>query len=232
VARGKKDNKPGTRDSKRTLLPTFDAEDLAKEIELEGRGPTPFDPLAYARIVGERPMLGGDVQSRRTIPAPASVGEVPPGAPPNAVTAFPRQPPGRQARAEEPTMREGDHPDVLGRRMYGFYLASDYPSALALAELLLVSQPDHALAHLVAEQCRTILSPTSSGTVLQLGSVLRLKEGVHALELDSKSSLVLGHVDGVSDAATVAAASGLSDAEAFEQLTALLDLGVLEVVGY
>jgi len=52
----------------------------------------------------------------------------------------------------------------------------------------------------------------------------------HASHIDPTSSFVLGHIDGVSDAATVAALTGLPGGEALDRLHALVDLGVLEVV--
>jgi hypothetical protein len=115
--------------------------------------------------------------------------------------------------------------------MYVRYLASDFAEALSLAQRLIERHPAHVLAHAVVDRCRERLEP--SGGTLKPTSVLRLKYGElerQLKHLDAKSSYVLGHIDGVSDAATVAALTGLSDAEALGRLLALVDLGVLEVV--
>src|SRR5262249_4840982 len=51
VRRRRKENKPR---EKRTLIPAFNPEDLAKEIEQEAKRATvapPFDPSSYARIL-------------------------------------------------------------------------------------------------------------------------------------------------------------------------------------
>lgn len=122
--------------------------------------------------------------------------------------------------------------ETVGREMYGCYLASDFPEALVLAERVLQMQPEHALAQVVAERCRDRLK--SIGPRFNPSSVLRLKIAElerHSGRIDATSSFVLGHIDGVSDAATVAALTGLPGNEALARLHALLDLGVLEVVG-
>jgi hypothetical protein len=48
--------------------------------------------------------------------------------------------------------------------------------------------------------------------------------------VDARSLVLLAHVDGVIDAATVAELAGMSRVETFEHLHALLDEGILEVV--
>lgn len=219
---------------KLTLIPTFDPQELAMEIEQESRRDTalpPFDPSSYARIVEEG-----------ALDAPRAMS---PEAPPEAITV---QPPAEarstslsdtpaivRREATEPTMPEGEaDPEAIGREMYASYLSSDFPAALALAERVLAHAPGHALAELVANQCRDRLVPNGPAlSTLSPKSVLRLKVGAfdeRRYRLDPTSSFVLGHVDGVSDAATVAALTGLPDLEALNRLHALLDLGVLEVV--
>jgi hypothetical protein len=234
VTRGKKDT-PARLDEKRTLLPTFDAEDLARELEQDAEAsPTTsgFDPSAYARIVGERRLSqSGERSTPRTIPAAPAAVELPISvASPSAITNAPK---GGAVSADAAAEAEDIERDIelLGRRMYGFYLASDFPSALTLAERILAIHPEHGLARLVAEQC----SAPRHTTIPVLGpkSVLRPRTSDaqrQAVRLDPTSSVVLEHVDGVADAATVASLAGISDGEALERLHALLDLGLLEVV--
>lgn len=201
---------------KRTLIPAFDPQELAKEIEREVNRATlapPFDPSSYARIVDGAPVL------------------LPPAEPADPSEAK-TQPPVSQAVRREDTL-DLDDPVAVGREMYGCYLASDFPAALVLAERVLAAEPDHALAQLVADRCRERLAP-SAGT-LRPSSVLRLKMAElerHMLEIDPTSSVVLGHIDGISDAATEAALTGLPSAEALDRLHALLDMGVVEVVSF
>jgi hypothetical protein len=125
--------------------------------------------------------------------------------------------------------------ETVGREMYGSYLASDFPAALILAERVLAKEPSHAFAQLVASQCRERLGSRPVSQTLRPSSVLRLKFAElerQSRHLDARTSFVLGHIDGVSDAATVAALTGLPSNEALNRLHALLDLGVLEVVSF
>jgi hypothetical protein len=78
-------------------------------------------------------------------------------------------------------------------------------------------------------------APVWFSQTLRPSSVLRLKFAElerQSCHIDARSSFVLGHIDGVSDAATVAALTGLPNSEALNRLHALLDLGVLEVVSF
>ena len=220
---------------KRTLIPSFDPEELARELEGEANRTTvapPFDPSAYARIVDERGLVA--VESRATPRAMAAADPVAPG----TLDAEWR----RAAARETPTSRPNtafatedtvdlDNPETAGREMYGCYLASDFPAALVLAERVLALQPDHALARLVLDRCHERLTPAAR--TLSPSSVLRLKMAElerQSMHIDATSSFVLGHIDGISDAATVAALTGLPNMEALQRLHALVDLGVLEVV--
>lgn len=217
---------------KRTLIPSFDPEDLAREIEEEVNRTTaapPFDPSSYARIVEEGGLVA--VETRDTPRAILAVTKVDLDdvrrAVREATTSAPRP---DVAMATDDTI-DLDNPETAGREMYGCYLASDFPAALVLAERVLQLQPDHALAHLVLDRCRERLRP--NGHTLSPSSVLRLKMAElerHSMNIDATSSFVLGHIDGISDAATVAALTGLPNMEALARLHALVDLGVLEVV--
>ncbi len=200
------DPRPTPRREKQTLIPAFDPQDLARELEQASATPTitpPFDPSSYARIVEEHVSVAGGVRDT-----------------PRTLTAA--TPTNLDAMAEST--------EVIGRAMYGCYLASDFPEALVLAERVLERQPEHALAQLVADRCRAVLSEEPP---IAPSSVLRLKtspEELRAMGLDALSEFVLGHVDGVLDAATVADLAGIPRNEALGRLHALLDLGVLEVV--
>ena len=121
----------------------------------------------------------------------------------------------------------------LGRRMYQHYLESDFPAALELADLVLVRQDDHHLAHLVAERCRAVLGGRFDTPVLSGSSVIRPSEGVSDLRpfpMDSTSAVVLWHLDGVSSLDVIAEVSGIPPAATLGCLQALLELGVVEVV--
>ena len=221
---------------KRTLIPAFDPEDLAKEIEQEAKRTTvapPFDPASYARIVEEHVSLaGGPRDTPRTMAAAAAAAakaaQVAPSADAPPRSGVPTAP-APEVSPTDDTL-DVETVETIGREMYGCYLESDFPAALVLAERVLHEQPDHALAQLVAEKCRERLQPSSRA--LSPSSVLRLRFAElerQARHIDVKSSVVLGHVDGVSDVATVAALTGLGS-EALDRLHALVDLGVLEVV--
>jgi hypothetical protein len=270
VARGKNDKRSG----KETLLPTFDPDDLAKEIADEAgqRNATPFDPACYARIV-RSPGVSSAAEGAGPPPLPEAAAQLEapiPVASPHAITAKPKAlARGVQEPKDVPRDVTGEA-EALGRQMYGYYLASDFPTALLYAERVLARYPDHALAQLVAEQCRERLgiasraprltdlregvscAPHTRLTDLRGGvscaphtrltdlrerlrpaSVFRLNADQlerRAAQIDPTSSLIVGFIDGVSDAAKVASLTGLSDTEALERLHALLDLGVLEVV--
>lgn len=219
---------------RRTLIPAFDPGELAREIEQESNRTTiapPFDPASYARIVEEHvSVAGGQRDTPRTMAAAAAAANAAVLAPAAERTTGVPTAPAPDVSATDDTL-DVETTETIGREMYGCYLASDFPEALVLAERVLAEQPDHALAQLVAEKCRERLQP--SRRTLSPSSVLRLKLAElerHARHIDARSSFVLGHVDGISDAATVAALTGLPGAEALDRLHALVDLGVLEVV--
>jgi hypothetical protein len=218
------------------LIPSFDPEALAKELELEANRTTispPFDPSSYARIVEEHVSTAGESRDtpRTMAAAAAAAGVESTHDSPRTVTEItPVAPPATAANASDPTL-DAENAETIGREMYGCYLASDFPEALVLAERVLEREPDHALAQLVLKQCKERLEP--SARTLSPSSVLRLKFAElerQSRHIDPTSSFVLGHIDGISDAATVAALTGLPGGEALSRLHALLDLGVLEVV--
>jgi len=215
---------------RQTLVPAFDPEELARELETElareDRRPTappPFDPSSYARIVDAN-------LDAAALPAERRAAE-PERSEPSLATATGRT--GAEDGAEDTTGVAAAASEVegIGRAMYGSYLESDFPAALVLAERVLEKEPEHALAHLVADRCRAVLG--APGRRLAPSSVVRVRQPLPdhaALELDTTSMFVLGHVDGVADAETVAALSGIPPHVALDHLHALLDLGVLELV--
>lgn len=210
------------RREKQTLIPSFDPATLAMDFERATDRPTitpPYDASSYARIVDEHigaVAEGAGHDTPRTITA-----AVPAGAYDDA-----------NSENEVDTATAG----TLGRAMYGSYLQSDYPEAMVLAERVLEREPDHALAKLVIEGCRTRLGPASDVPRLVPSSVVRLKrpagevKELAQLESDFTSQIVLGHVDGVADIATLADLAGIPRPDALERLHALLELGMLEVV--
>lgn len=226
-----------------TLAPPFDPSCYARIVEersLSGDRDTPGTTAAAGRAATDLGTPPGAATGMATapcgpdpdpnLPMNSSGGILPPPPSPESVT--PLAPPAAAVDSEDATV-DLDNPETIGREMYGCYLASDFPEALVLAERLLEREPAHTLAQLVAQQCRERLYPTPATPTLRPSSVLRLKAGEfarHADHIDATSSFVLGHVDGISDAATVAALTGLPGAEALNRLHALLDLGVLEVV--
>jgi hypothetical protein len=216
---GRKSDKKGSRREKQTLIPAFDPQALAKDIEQAPSTPTitpPFDPASYARIVDAHISVATDARDTpRTIAA------------------------AQQAAADELAEADTQQKDVsasledIGRAMYGCYLESNFPEALVLAERVLEKEPSHAMAAAVAERCRERLSPPPERAPIHPSSVVRLRAtgtDYSQLRLDPKSEVVLYHVDGFIDAGTIAELAGIPRAETLDRLHALLDLGVLEVV--
>lgn len=209
------------RRERETLIPAFDPEMLAKELEaadLQGGRPTvtpPFDASSYARMLDNH--VERDAGDGRG--DPRTITAVTPPSPP--LPGFPSD-----STANEAT-------SSIGRAMYGSYLSSDYPSALVLAERVLEREPDHALAQLVIEGCRERLGNGSDAQRLSPSSVVRLKrpfEIVELVEPDPTSQIVIDHIDGVIDVTMLAELAGIPRPEAMNRLHALLDLGVVEVV--
>jgi hypothetical protein len=208
------------RRERQTLVPPFDPEALAKEMEAASDRPTitpPYDLSSYARIVdGHVNDAGAAQDSARTV---------------TAVT-----PALSEGSADEELAIDGQTSDTLGRAMYGSYLQSDYPEALVLAERVLEREPAHALAQLVVDGCRARLGSGSGAPRLVPSSVVRLKRPAYEvvehvrLESDLTSQIVIGHLDGVADVAMVADLAGIPRPEALDRLHALLELGMLEVV--
>lgn len=211
---------PSQRREKQTLIPCFDPELLAKEFEAATDRPTitpPYDPSSYARIVENHVGSGAGRDTPRTI---------------TAVT------PVHSADAEAEA-RDSQTSATVGRAMYGSYLASDYPEALVLAERVLAQEPEHALAKVVLEECRSRLGG-SDVPRLSPSSIVRLKRPAHEVAglglFDSDdvsshhASSLLGHVDGMTDVAMLAELAGIPRPEAVDRLHALLELGLLEVV--
>jgi len=217
----------------------FDPADLAQKIEQEANCETsrpPFDPSDYARAVeeqGENPFDQIDEAETETEMAILPDTHAEPESvsvqmdPPSQIDPASR----RLAIALDDTAEPDTATEEIGREMYSSYLASDFPEAMVLAEQVLDREPLHALAQLVLDRCRDRLRP--SGYTLSPSSIVRLKFAElerQSKHIDARTSFVLGHVDGMTDAGTVAALSGLPGPEALDRLHALLDLGVIEVV--
>lgn len=201
---------------KQTLIPTFDPESLARELEASADRPTitpPYDPSSYARVLDEHLESAGARDTPRTLTA-----------------ATPALGAGVGDDASDGST------GTMGRAMYGSYLSSNYPEALVLAERVLEREPDHALAQLVVQGCRERLGTGSEAPRLSPSSVVRLRREklglaeLVDLETDFASQSVLGHVDGIADVSMLAALAGIPRPEALDRIHALLDLGVLEVV--
>lgn len=207
----------GDRRETQTLIPAFDPEAFAKELETASERPTlppSFDRTLYARMLGDAEADARDTPRTMTAATPI----------------LPRVP--TDSTSDQATT-------TIGRAMYGSYLSSDYPEALVLAERVLEREPEHALAQLVAEGCRGRLGTPSEAARLSSWSVVRLKrqpfELVELVELgrlpsDVTSQAVLGHIDGVADVAMVAELAGVPRPAALDRLHALLALGLVEVV--
>jgi hypothetical protein len=212
----------GDRRERQTLIPAFDPAALAADFEAASDRPTitpPYDASSYARIVDEHVgavTSGAGHDTPRTITAAVPVGGYDDENSENAIDATTS--------------------GTLGRAMYGSYLQSNYPEAMVLAERVLEREPDHALAKLVFEGCRERLGSVSEVPRLVPSSVVRLKRPANEVsehpqvESDVTSQIVLCHVDGVADVATLAELAGIPRPDALERLHALLDLGMLEVV--
>lgn len=200
-------------DRKLTVVPPFDPVDLARAIEGAANRTThvpPFDPNAYARIVDATM-----IETAANAPLPPVVARDTP-----------------KTMAAAPVVLDGTiEVDTLARAMYASYLESNFPEALVLAEHVVEKQPDHALAQAVVTRCKVVLGDEDKR--LQPSSVVRLKPGIEAdvAGVDARSLVLLAHVDGVIDAATVAELAGMTRVETLEHLHALLDEGILELVG-
>ena len=212
-----------------TIVPAFDPEMLARELEAQTDRPTitpPFDPSSYARIVMSDP------HDHVTEPRKDNTRDTPR----TLTAATPVLGLGPRSMAEE--AMSSDSTGTIGRAMYGSYLQSDYPEALVLAERVLEREPDHALARLVADGCRERLEPPAHSDLPRLlpSSVVRLRRPAHEVvglvggSSDLTSQIVLGHVDGVSDVAMLADLAGIPRPEALDRLHSLLERGLLEVV--
>jgi hypothetical protein len=233
--RRKNPDETGPRD-RRTLIPGFDPA-MLESLDDEVTRASPFQSSAYAIIVQEgslepksgrlREESGFEPIVRGHLAQPDPREEAPP-----LSDTPPALPSVSEATVE--WVADGDI-ETIGREMYGSYLASDFPAALVLAERVLAKEPAHAFAQLVALQCREKLGSPPVSQTLRPSSVLRLKFAElerQSSHLDARTSFVLGHIDGVSDAATVAALTGLPKNEALNRLHELLHLGVLEVVSF
>ena len=204
----------GDRREKQTLIPAFDPEALAKELEESEARPTitpSFDPSSYARMVEDQASSGENgADTPRTMTA----------ATPILPVAMDMEGAGEETTA------------TMGRAMYGSYLSSDYPEALVLAERVLDRDPDHALAKLVVEGCHDRLGTSGGEARLSPSSIVRLvKQPFELVELVQQANdAVLGAIDGVSDVTMVAAVAGVPRPEALDRLHALLALGVVELV--
>jgi hypothetical protein len=227
--------KPDGPRERRTLIPGFDPAMLKPSTDDERTRPSitpPFQSSAYAIIVEEGSLESKSRQLREESGF-EPIDRTDRGEPDEA-TALSETPPAFP-RVTEATVQADFDLETTGREMYGAYLASDFPAALVLAERVLAKEPAHAFAQLVATQCRERLGSRVVSQTLRPSSVLRLKFAElerQSRHIDARSSFVLGHIDGVSDAATVAALTGLPNSEALNRLHALLDLGVLEVVSF
>jgi hypothetical protein len=147
-----------------------------------------------------------------------------------------------RARATEPPPVSGEGEIDYSRAMYGRYLASDFAGALELAERIREKEPEHALASLVAERCRAVMEEERAANAhdsdepqpLLTSSILRVSKSLNdlkSLQLDPASAFVLLHVDGVSDAETIADLTGIPRDKAISHLQALLDVGAVKIVG-
>ncbi len=222
VVRRKRANQDGPRE-KRTVIPAVDSQAFARAFEdAENRETLAPPPGHPALACHEEPMGSAEVGDREHHRL--------------AVTAAPPAASGSSddvdgGAAYDDTLPPDADAETIGREMYGSYLSSDFPEALVLAERVLELEPKHALAQLVADRCRERM-PSGNRTVSP-SSIVRLKFAElerHSRLIDARTSYVLGHVDGITDLATVAEMSGLPGPEALDRLHALLELGVLEIV--
>jgi hypothetical protein len=106
------------------------------------------------------------------------------------------------------------------------FLASDYPMALTLAELVLSEQPDHGLASALATECRALRKRGSSIPVCN-SSVREVIEIIE--EGDPRGTAVLRRVDGHSSVAEIARASELTPREALRVFDEFVATGVLRL---
>jgi hypothetical protein len=117
---------------------------------------------------------------------------------------------------------QSDPPDA-NREMVRCFLQSQYPRALALAELVLCDTPDDPLASAIALECRTLLERGSSIPV-------RTAMLDDRIDPDDRHGIALLRlVDGSSSVQEIAEASELAPREAIRLIEEFVELGVLRL---
>lgn len=188
-------------------------------------------------------VLGDDDLVEDTFVTPA-----PTPSPPrfDEITSVDALPPEAQRALEElrPTVRPPTHDDdVLAlswgsavdtlrvhdqafdrKNLYETYLASDFRSALELADELLTRRPDDAMAQAIRSECLAALELRSSIPVAAVDT-----DEIAAARLDERSAALLARVDGATTVEALAATADIPEADAIRLLETLLARGLLRL---
>jgi len=103
-------------------------------------------------------------------------------------------------------------PADIASEMRDRFSLGDYTGALAAAESLLASAPDHLEAKRCADNCRSVLEQMYAARIGPLDRIPHVavpREKLQWLSIDHRAGFVLSHVDGVSSLELIMAACGM-----------------------
>lgn len=118
------------------------------------------------------------------------------------------------------------------REMRARFDARNYGGALVLAESVLVSAPENALARQTAESCREQLAGKYLGSLGERTSIPHVSmppEEVRWLSLDHRAGFLLSFIDGATSIEEVLDASSMPELEALRIMFELRQQGVIEI---
>jgi hypothetical protein len=190
-----------------------------------GRAPRPADPAAPFTMGGpESPPKPPELRAGRLIDdETASADDLPPtlSAPRSAISEPPESDPAPSS--------------VAGRAddMETLFEAKNYPSALVLAESVLVSDPGHAGALRCAERCREMLAQKYLGRLggrEQIPRISMSPEEIRWLALDHRAGFLLSFIDGAMSIDEVLDVSSMAALDALRIMFELREQGAIEIV--
>jgi hypothetical protein len=120
--------------------------------------------------------------------------------------------------------------DAALRELTDRYAAGDYSGALAVAEEVLVSSPDHPQALRYADRCRRVLTDmllAKLGPLDQRAEAALRQDQLRWLSLDHRAGFLLSLIDGQATLEDVIDASGMPRLAALRILTELVDRDVI-----
>lgn len=153
---------------------------------------------------------------------PSEKDEPPPSGKKTTPPPAPVEDPAFLERAKKKSIRQDVPPteEEMNERV----ALGDYTGALAIAEKLLVDDPDNATITSVAENCRTVLRQmyiTKIGPMDRVPMVMVPRDQLRWLSIDHRAGFVLSLVDGVSSLEMILDVSGMPELDALRILTEL-----------